>query len=186
MIHENDKNYIITEVESILSKRESVFPYKESIKEKVEDSGNFESFFQKMLKLSNLFDNYALSTTTKNYERLYKQVQVCGLSKSWINNVIRKAGIEVLSEDNENNKEDIQEPIVIHQPELKPVMTILDEKTVKYKYCTRCGKTITIDSKYCPYCGNAQKMKECWVCKRKIPFGAVYCPYCNANNNPKR
>ena len=215
MINESDKHYIISELERILSKKESILTYKESIKRKVVDSDGFEFFFQKTLKLSNLFDNYLMSTTDKNYDRLYKQVQVCGLSKTWINNIIRKTGIEVLSgnNDEENEADNLISVFVpettpkieiekreeknitkktetnaskeIHEPESSPGTAASNKTEIKHKYCNNCRGTIMINSLYCPFCRKVQKMKDCWICKRKIPFSAIYCPFCNGNNDRK-
>lgn len=190
-MNETEKEFIISELEKKLSRKESIRPYKESLQEKVTDLCYFESFFQQILKLSDLFDNLKLSTTEKNYERLCKQVQTCGLSETWIKSIIKNAGIELVcieekepeivqkketpgSNDSESsNKKEVSSPMLV------------PSENNKYKYCTNCKKTVMIDVLYCPFCGKAQKMKNCWICKRPIPFGATFCPYCNANNNKK-
>jgi len=96
MHNETDKAIILSELERILSAKESIFPYKESLKGKVADKINFEDFYQKILKLSNLFDNYLLSASTKSYELLVKQVIVCNLSEDWLKGILGNAGIETL------------------------------------------------------------------------------------------
>ena len=226
-MNENDKNYIVTELERILSTRESIATYKDYIKGNVIDLDDFESFFPEILKLSNLFDGYKTSKTKSSYLRLYEHAQKCGFSKSWIDNIIKKAGLEIvseiietqvpkdnvtpMSEDNKKPENASNEIVSVPIPkkitqqeekselkksvanvskespksELIPDLPIPDEKIIKYKYCSHCGKTITTEILYCPFCGKPQKMKDCWVCRRKIPFGAQYCPYCNSKNKKR-
>jgi RNA polymerase subunit RPABC4/transcription elongation factor Spt4 len=53
------------------------------------------------------------------------------------------------------------------------------EEKKSVKFCRKCGKSISTDSKFCVYCGAVQKLKKCRNCKKVISESAVFCPYCN-------
>ena len=72
---------------------------------------------------------------------------------------------------------------------LKPIRNLIKEtcdhevysqKIVHKRSCPSCGKSLSSDFTFCPYCGAAQS-KKCSVCdSTNIPTEALYCPDCGS------
>jgi membrane protease subunit (stomatin/prohibitin family) len=45
-------------------------------------------------------------------------------------------------------------------------------------FCSECGKSVPIGSKFCPGCGHPQTGSGCSGCGQPVPDGAKFCPNC--------
>jgi len=50
--------------------------------------------------------------------------------------------------------------------------------------CPSCGKPVSPEAKFCPYCGAALQL-TCPECGAKVPPGAKFCPNCGAKVTPE-
>jgi len=54
------------------------------------------------------------------------------------------------------------------------------------KACIRCGKELSVDVKFCHYCGAEQTSgNACIHCGKELPVGAMFCQHCGKKQTPE-
>ena len=70
-------------------------------------------------------------------------------------------------------------PIAKHEDTPKQGrFTLKSSESPDTKKCHDCNKAISVDAKFCPFCGVGLNKNECNTCKQDNPAGSSYCQGC--------
>ncbi len=106
----------------------------------------------------------------------------------WMNLI--KNATQSFSHNNERDMEvvDLAEEVTIPVIEDQVIVEISDEIPIIQesqsvnRFCTQCGKALTLDARFCKFCGQKIKLKESpkllCSCGKEIKPGAKFCRFC--------
>ncbi len=173
-------------LEDVLKNGGNIRLFKVAIQSKASGETDFENYFQNLINLNQIFNSYRSMPSQAGYEELCQSVELCKFSISWIEGILNKANLPIITlgnsdknsekKDHNDNLQEHTKTKIIHQSEcnegsksttkcnVDPVTTRQEENNKTTE--TTIPNHPQVKNKFCRYCGklisaNQQFCRNC-------------------------